>query len=1099
MASSTPTAAAGPSAPQWRSFTFFDVDDLKDVDDIAQSPRSIRTLTPPSIITTTSHDSPISPSLIVSSGISITILDRHFAPKRTFRAWETNGRAIALLEAGGLLVGIGEEEGSRWPVLKIWDLTREEKRRKVNDTGSGANGSSSTEKAGKERGPVLVRNVRIQHGQRPHPVSSIALTSNLSHLAVGLGDGTVLLYRHLLQSLTTSPTALTSLPKARVVHESLEPITGLGFREPTLDDPVRGVSLFIVTTNRVLSAPVSGKGGEARTIDELGCGLGCAIMDWERKEMIVARDEAIYLYGPDGRGACYAYEGPKSSIAIFKHNLIITSPPFYPSANSASATVRHYVSKTAASGDGATSTDISKVTVFDLQNKLVAYSGTYRDGVRDVFSQWGGIFVYGGNSKITRLSEHSTSAKLDVLYRRNLFTLAISLARSQGIGEAGIADIHRRYGDYLYTKGDFDGALGQFVKTLGYLQPSYVIRKFLDAQRIHNLTTYLQELHSRGLANPDHTTLLLNCYTKTSDRARLDSFIKTEARRSESGTGDEELPFDLDTAIRVCRQAGFFEHATYLAKKFGRHEEYLRIQIEDAEEVGEALRYVRTLGPEACEDNMVRYGRTLLNAEPEATTALLIDLCSGDLGKKRVTTPIPDGKPNGNATATSSGGPAMLSYLGYNRVTGLFTGDAPAGTSSTTQTDNDQQPNGHRGDAPNGTTLDASAIPAQEDGQTYIPPSPRQFFAHFVDHKELFIRFLESVASNLWNQSVSSSPPPNPSMTPTKDIDAPPPVDPVSIDQRAVWNTLLELYLSTTTISSITSTSAGDDDESSKSKALGVISSDDIPYDPMHALILCSTFGFTEGMIRLWEGMGMYEDILRYWIDQPIPSSSESSSPSPSDQVLSHLEIYGPTNLYLYPLVLRYLTSSPAILSKHPRELGKILSVIDEERIMPPLAVVQMLSRNGVASVGNVKEWLRGKVEEDKEQVESDKHLVESYRSETTTKKKAIQDLSNVEQPEVFQVTRCAACGGQLDLPSVHFMCKHSYHQRCLSDSEPECILCARQHSVVREIRRNQTRLADRHDLFVEEVHEAEDGFGVVSGAFGRGLMGKERGLEELV
>ena len=68
-------------------------------------------------------------------------------------------------------------------------------------------------------------------------------------------------------------------------------------------------------------------------------------------------------------------------------------------------------------------------------------------------------------------------AKLDVLYRRNLFTLAISLAKSSEIGEVGIADIHRRYGDYLYTKGDYDGSIDQFVRTLGFLQPSYVIRK----------------------------------------------------------------------------------------------------------------------------------------------------------------------------------------------------------------------------------------------------------------------------------------------------------------------------------------------------------------------------------------------------------------------------------------------------------------------------------------------------------------------------------------------------------------------------------------------------------------------------------------------
>ena len=69
------------------------------------------------------------------------------------------------------------------------------------------------------------------------------------------------------------------------------------------------ISLLIVTTNRVLVASTSAKGGDARTIDEMGCGLGCAVMDWDRREMIVARDEAVYVYGAEGRGACYAYEG----------------------------------------------------------------------------------------------------------------------------------------------------------------------------------------------------------------------------------------------------------------------------------------------------------------------------------------------------------------------------------------------------------------------------------------------------------------------------------------------------------------------------------------------------------------------------------------------------------------------------------------------------------------------------------------------------------------------------------------------------------------------------------------------------------------------
>jgi len=110
--------------------------------------------------------------------------------------------------------------------------------------------------------------------------------------------------------------------------------------------------------------------------------------------------------------------------------------------------------------------------------------------------------------------------------------------------------------------------------------------------------TYLQELHSLGLANSDHTTLLLNTYTKLKDVSRLDSFIKTESKHK-SGDEMDELPFDLETAIRVCRQAGYFDHASYLAEKYARHEDYLRIQIEDAGNYGHALAYLRKLGAEA--------------------------------------------------------------------------------------------------------------------------------------------------------------------------------------------------------------------------------------------------------------------------------------------------------------------------------------------------------------------------------------------------------------------------------------------------------------------------------------------------------------------
>lgn len=47
--------------------------------------------------------------------------------------------------------------------------------------------------------------------------------------------------------------------------------------------------------------------------------------------------------------------------------------------------------------------------------------------------------------------------------------------------DSEIAGIYVKYGDHLYGKGYFDGSMGQFVKTLGHVQPSYVIRKVRDS------------------------------------------------------------------------------------------------------------------------------------------------------------------------------------------------------------------------------------------------------------------------------------------------------------------------------------------------------------------------------------------------------------------------------------------------------------------------------------------------------------------------------------------------------------------------------------------------------------------------------------------
>lgn len=86
----------------------------------------------------------------------------------------------------------------------------------------------------------------------------------------------------------------------------------------------------------------------------------------------------------------------------------------------------------------------------------------------------------------------------------------------------------------------------------------------------------------------DHTTLLLNCYAKLKDTTKLDSFIKAPG----------ELKFDLETAIAMCRQGGYFEQAAFLATKHGENDMVVDILIEDSKKYAEALEYIWRLDPE---------------------------------------------------------------------------------------------------------------------------------------------------------------------------------------------------------------------------------------------------------------------------------------------------------------------------------------------------------------------------------------------------------------------------------------------------------------------------------------------------------------------
>ncbi|KAG5291481.1 vacuolar protein sorting protein [Histoplasma ohiense] len=904
-----------------------------------------------------------------SDGI-VHILSQTFKVLRTFKAHDTGSIThMRQVDSTSLIVTISEDLLND-PVLKVWALDKEEKK-----TGS----------------PKCLSTVQVHNGRRQFPVSAFVVLPDLSQLAVGFANGSVTVIRG---DLIHDRGA-----KQRTVFESEEPVTGLEIQH----GPV--TTLYIATTGRILTLVIAGKGqGQpARALEDLGCGVGCMTIDHETGDIILAREDAIYTYGVSGgRGPSIAFESPKTSINAFRDYIALVCPP-RPALPKSSDALR----RLGGSGGGGQVDEIlttSTFTILEPDLKFVAHTESFPARVRYVFMEWGDLFIVSVDGMVYRYREKTLQQKLEILYQRNLYILAINLAQKAGIDTLQQNIIFRKYGDYLYQKGDYDTAMQQYLRAINNTEPSQVIRKFLDTQRIHNLIEYLEELHDHEKATADHTTLLLNCYAKLKDTSKLDSFIKAPG----------ELKFDLETAIAMCRQGGYYEQAAYLARRHNENDMVIDILIEDSRKYEEALKYIWSLEPDIAYPNLMKYARVLLGHCPQETTKLFIEYYTGRFRPRRTTEEEPAERPQPQT------GSAIQSLTSFIPLPGSQGPKAPAA-----------QP---------------QLAPELESPIQYDIPKARSAFSSFVDQPQKFIEFLEELIKqhNLKEE-----------------------------DRVDLYTTLFEMYLDTAM-----HTKGDGEREEWEGKAKKLIEGKNIPVSTSNVLLLSDLSNFREGTTLVREQQGLCSDIFRSY-----------TSAKDTAGVIKALRKYGPQEPQLYIDALAYFSSSPKILEEAGDELHEVLRKIDKDGLMAPLQVIQALSNNAVVTMGMIKKYLSDNIERERKDIANNRRLISSYTADTEAKQKEIEELGT--RPFVFQARSCSSCHDRLDLPTVHFLCKHSFHQRCLNrvDEDAECPVCAPQNATIRAICERQIKSAGQHDMFKSELQRSRDRFGTVSEFFGRGVM----------
>jgi len=409
----------------------------------------------------------------------IRALNEDMALTHNFQAFKQ--RVVALArpkkESPSLLVALGHDI-SDVPSLKIYAMDR-----RNDQTGN------PTE--------IKLREIQVScRGSPPPPVrgSALAVSDDFSQIAVGTEQGSIFLISG----------DIFKRPQFQLLAVKGPSVTGLFFNDD--DDDASSQNLYTVTEKTVDSYYTRHNNNKVSLEREAGGKIHCSAVDPKTKQLLVGRDKAVYRYMADSKGICYGFDNDKRMVSWFGEYLVL-------------------ICRDTKRSDS--------VTFYDLKNKLIAFTQKI-DPVATVAADFGKFFIVTESGKAIALTEKSLDAKMKILQRTHLYSIAISLAVSKGQSESYIMKIFKMSADHKRDKGDYAGAMADYLKTIGHVEPSYVIRQFLDAQRIVHLASYLEALHDRGLANKDHTTLLLKCYTKLKIPEKLDKFLQEAEKKTAS-------------------------------------------------------------------------------------------------------------------------------------------------------------------------------------------------------------------------------------------------------------------------------------------------------------------------------------------------------------------------------------------------------------------------------------------------------------------------------------------------------------------------------------------------------------------------------------
>ncbi|CDJ43024.1 hypothetical protein, conserved [Eimeria tenella] len=459
--------------------------------------------------------------------------------------------------------------------------------------------------------PVLLREAGLFSKIPEQVLLCSDINQNFTMLAVGTEGAGICLFRgNLLREKTC---------RLRLMKENDETVTSVRFLASPADAKVHYMLVCYTTSIKCYSIPLRGEPKVSHTdIVPAASRLVVSVLP-SLGTFVVHHDEGIFCVDPD-QGNLWALpaEGRCHILATHRSYIVSVTTEQAPAGGELT---------NAGSSEGSTEPFplLSKNAKHETLTihlcypdlRLIAYSSQMR-GVMHVVSAMDTLFVIarGGSTDCNVLfdvKEKSFDERLSILLRKRLFNWAAEVAIQDHQPQQVLQEVYRLHGDWLYSKNMPDKAVEMYIKTIGFLEPSAVIQKLLDAQELRHLALYLLHLHLAGCAMQQHTLLFFKCTSRLKDDSLLASFLE-DPRISKTCC--------LTVALNECRLNGDTELACRIASRHGYHDEHLSLLLE-TQEFTKAVDLLKQVdAPTAC-SLLLKHGSTLLRHSASDVLLLL--------------------------------------------------------------------------------------------------------------------------------------------------------------------------------------------------------------------------------------------------------------------------------------------------------------------------------------------------------------------------------------------------------------------------------------------------------------------------------------------